>query len=306
MVKKNASVLRNLNNWVKDVLERRGDTRTVPLLVIDDEADQASVDTGDQDFDGGVPDPDYEPTRINGQIRALLDAFDRSAYVAYTATPFANILIHDERTAERFGFDLFPKSFIVNLAAPSTYIGPADLFGVMADSSVSASPPLPLIRDVDQDGEGWIVDPHKSDFVPLTDGERRIPKSLEVAILSFLLACAARRARGNPSAHNSMLVHISRFTAVQLIVHSEIDAWFKDVTRQLIYRTGAGPLPKRLKDLWESDFEPTTEKVIQTRYGRNLSPLVWEEVGGSRAAPPGDEREIRAPFLLHGLAGSQT
>jgi hypothetical protein len=278
VVKKNASVLRNLNKWVKDILERRGDTRSVPILVIDDEADQASVDTGDQDFDGNVPDPDYEPTRINGQIRALLDAFDRSAYVAYTATPFANILIHDQRTADRFGADLFPKSFIVNLAAPSTYIGPADLFGVIGDPSCVPPPPLPLIRDVDQADEGWVAVPHRSDFVPLTDGERKIPKSLEDAILSFIVACAARRARGSLTAHNSMLVHVSRFTAVQMIVHAQIDAWFKDVKRQLIYRTGSEGVIGRLRTLWQDDFEPTTARVAETRYGRDIRVMSWAEI----------------------------
>jgi hypothetical protein len=284
VIKKNASVLRNLNTWVRDFLERRGDTRTVPLLVIDDEADQASVDTGDQDFDEGVPDPDYEPTRINGQIRALLDAFDRSAYVAYTATPFANILIHDERSADRFGADLFPKSFIVNLSAPSNYIGPAALFGINGDTSGEAPPPLPLTRPVDQDGEGWIAAPHKSDFVPLSGGERRIPPSLEEAILAFILVCAARRARGNPIAHNSMLVHVSRFTAVQLLVHGEVDAWFKDVTRQLRYRTGEDALIVRMKRLWEEDFELTTARVAGTAYGRDALALGWAAVEPELAA----------------------
>ena len=93
----------------------RGDTKSRPLLVIDDEADQASVDTGQQDFDDDdAPDPDYAPTRINGQIRKLLAAFSRSAYVAYTATPFANILIHDAAVANEYGDDLFPRSFIIN------------------------------------------------------------------------------------------------------------------------------------------------------------------------------------------------
>ena len=70
VVKKNASILRNLNTWVREILAARGDTESRPLLVIDDEADQASVDTGQQEFDeDDVPDPDYEPKRINGQIR---------------------------------------------------------------------------------------------------------------------------------------------------------------------------------------------------------------------------------------------
>jgi hypothetical protein len=278
VVKKNASVLRNLNRWVRDVLERRGDTRSVPILVIDDEADQASVDTGDQDFDGSVPDPDYEPTRINGQIRLLLEAFDRSAYVAYTATPFANILIHDERSAERFGADLFPKSFIVNLAAPSNYIGPASLFGINGDRAADSPDPLPLIREIDQDEEGWIAAPHDSSFVPLTGGQPRIPTSLETAILAFILVCAARRARGKPTAHNSMLVHVSRFTAVQLQVHTQVETWFKDVSRQLRYRTGSEALLQRMQDLWEDDFEPTTRAVAETPFGRDITSLSWSDV----------------------------
>ena len=51
VVKKNARILENLNNWVGEVLKWRGDTEQRPLLVIDDEADQASVDTGQQDFE---------------------------------------------------------------------------------------------------------------------------------------------------------------------------------------------------------------------------------------------------------------
>ncbi len=136
VVKKNAKILRNLNSWVQERLAQKGDTETRPLIVIDDEADQASVDTGDQTFgDDEAPDQDYEPTRINGQIRRLLMAFSRRAYVAYTATPFANILIHDKAAADGFGPDLFPKSFIVNLPTPTNYFGPSLVFGLGQQSA---------------------------------------------------------------------------------------------------------------------------------------------------------------------------
>ena len=126
VIKKNASILRNVNEWVREILVPRGDADRSPLLVIDDEADQASVDTGDPELDeeGAAPD-DYNPTRINGEIRRLLSAFSRSAYVGYTATPFANVLIHDAAVARAFGEDLFPRSFIINLPTPSNYVGPA-------------------------------------------------------------------------------------------------------------------------------------------------------------------------------------
>jgi hypothetical protein len=156
VVKKNARILENLNNWVTEVLARRGDTEERPLLVIDDEADQASVDTGQQEFtDDETPDTDYEPKRINGQIRRMLTAFQRRAYVAYTATPFANILIHDAAEADGYGDDLFPGSFIVNLPTPSNYVGPSLIFGI-GSSDTDSDAGMDVIRHVDQVGEGGL------------------------------------------------------------------------------------------------------------------------------------------------------
>lgn len=279
VVKKNASILKNLNAWVCEVVERRGDTRTAPLLVIDDEADQASVDTGDQNqISDEEFDPDYDPKTINGEIRKLLSAFPRSAYVAYTATPFANILIHDTRLAEGYGEDLFPRSFIVSLQAPSNYIGPATLFGIDTEDPASAPDPLPLCRDVDQTGEGWLAPAHRKGDVPRYDGDEVIPPSLEDAILSFILVCAARRARGQIAVHNSMLVHVSRFRDVHQRVHAQIDNWLTDVKRQLRYRTGSRELLNRLQTLWEQDFVPSSQTVRSTEYGRNLKVTGWTAV----------------------------
>lgn len=279
VVKKNASILKNLNAWVSEVVERRGDTRTAPLLVIDDEADQASVDTGDQNqISDDEFDPDYDPKTINGEIRKLLHAFPRSAYVAYTATPFANILIHDTRLADGYGEDLFPRSFIVSLQAPSNYIGPATLFGIDSEDPATAPAPLPLCRDVDQTKEAWLAATHKKDAAPRYEGQEVIPPSLENAILSFVLVCAARRARGQIAVHNSMLVHVSRFREVHQRVHAEIEPWLTEVKRQLRYRTGSEALLARLRTLWEQDFEPCSEDVRATEHGRNLKTTLWSDV----------------------------
>lgn len=279
VVKKNASILKNLNAWVSEVVERRGDTRTAPLLVIDDEADQASVDTGEQkQVSDDEFDPDYDPKTINGEIRKLLSAFPRSAYVAYTATPFANILIHDTRLADGYGEDLFPRSFIVSLQAPSNYIGPASLFGIDAEDPVSAPQPLPLCRDVDQAGEAWLAPSHRKEVVPRYRGEEVIPPSLETAILSFILVCAARRARGQIKVHNSMLVHVSRFREVHQRVHKQIETWLTDVKRQLRYRTGSRALLERLQTLWDTDFVPCSAAVRQTEQGRSLKATEWSAV----------------------------
>ena len=106
----------------------------LPLLLIDDEADHASVDTKEIPFDeNGRPDEEHEPTAINRRIRRILHSFSRSAYVGYTATPFANIFIHEQAATREEGPDLFPAAFIVSLAAPSNYVGPAKVFGMRSE-----------------------------------------------------------------------------------------------------------------------------------------------------------------------------
>lgn len=280
VIKKNARILENLNNWVSEVLAPRGDTEARPLLLIDDEADQASVDTGEQQFDeNDAPDPDYEPKRINGQIRRLLSSFSRSAYVAYTATPFANVLIHDAAATEEYGDDVFPRSFIINLPSPSNYVGPGLLFGIDGAGADTAQEPLDVTRDVDQDDEGWIKVDHKKGFAPKYDGEDRIPPSLEDAILSFVLACAARAARGQRNVHNSMLVHVSRYKDVHQAVFRQVDEWVADLKRRLKYRTKKkDPILDRLRELWEQDFVPTSATIRATEIGGTLPITDWSAV----------------------------
>jgi hypothetical protein len=277
VVKKNARILQNLNNWVSEVLKRRGDTDSRPLLIIDDEADQASIDTGEQEFDAsGLPDPDYEPKKINGQIRRLLVAFSRRAYVAYTATPFANVLIHDAAAADEFGDDLFPRSFIVNLPTPSNYVGPGLVFGLDSDNEDSET--IDCVRHVDQDEEGWLKAGHKKEFAPSYGSESGLPPSLEEAILSFILASAARAARGQLNAHNSMLIHVSRFKDVHQRVFAQVDNWVSSIKRTLKYRTGGSHLLDRLKSLWVKDFESTSADIRKLSIGASLPSNTWDEI----------------------------
>ena len=277
VVKKNASVLRNLNSWVSDVLAQLGDTETRPLLVIDDEADQASVDTGEQDFIDDIPDEDYEPKKINGQIRKLLLAFSRSAYVAYTATPFANILIHDAAQATEYGKDLFPAAFIVNLPTPSNYVGPGVVFGT-GNEDGKGEDPLPVVRYVDQENEEWLAVDHKKDAVPHFGSAETIPPSLKTAILSFMLACAAKAARGNSTDHNSMLIHVSRFKDVQKEVFDQIEPWLSDVRRALVHKTGSEAIVASLEKLWRDDFVPTSAEIGRRKIGQGLPVTPWSAV----------------------------
>lgn len=271
IVKKNAKVLENLNNWIARL---PGPAKAAPVLVIDDEADQASVDTGDQPLlEDGTFDEEYDPKRVNGEIRKLLTKFDRRVYVGYTATPFANIFIHDERSAKDYGPDLFPSTFIASLTPPLDYFGPAAVFGTNDEADNRG---LPLVRPLDQIGEGWIPETHDKNLKPRFNGQDLIPPSLEQAIDSFLLTCAARAARGQAREHNSMLVHVSRFVDVHDEVHRQVVKYLSE-TRAMISNGDTDTL-QRLKTRWDSDYVPTTAAVEQTIHGRNIIAVTWDQV----------------------------
>ncbi|HXN66205.1 MAG TPA: Z1 domain-containing protein [Bradyrhizobium sp.] len=175
------------------------------MLFIDDEADNASVNTSK---------PDLDPTKTNGLIREILALFRKSCYVGYTATPFANIFInpaaYDDRTRE----DLFPRDFIYCLDAPNNYFGAETIF--LEDDGEAKH-----IRKIG-DAEDILPLKHKKD-IALTD----LPKSLKQAIQTFLLTRAIRNVRGQRLKHCSMLINVSRFVDVQknvrVLVHSYLE-----------------------------------------------------------------------------------
>jgi hypothetical protein len=260
VVKKNRSVLTRLLTWMRDhvcdqmVAGRRVATH-LPLLVIDDEADNASVDTGEEVVDqDGNPDPEHQPTAINGLIRRLLFSFSRAAYVGYTATPFANIFIHERGETQKEGSDLFPAAFILNLAAPSNYVGPSTIFD--ADGT-------PFVNILDHSHEEWMPPRHGKNHVPLYGGEHRLPPSLAEAVDVFVLACTARRLRGQRNEHSSMLVHVSRFSgpvgeqrddSVQQQVHDQIEDHLSRMRQRIDRRIEAEPILSRLRELWQREF----------------------------------------------------
>ncbi len=286
VVKKNTSVLKNLIKWIDGILNGRKVLKDVPLLVIDDEADHASVDTKAQAFDeNGKPDEAHDPTKINQHIRLLLRKFHTAAYVGYTATPFANIFIHDQGATEKLGPDLFPRSFIINLPAPSNYDGPVRLFGLEATEEANGVPALPLLRKITDHAEtldpketrGWIPPAHKNGFAPRFGGKDDIPPSLRAAILSFILTCAARKARKQLRVHNSMLVHVTRFTSVQKAVYGQIESEVRTVRNRLRIGRGEGVLDE-IRRLWESDFEPTTKKIAEMLPDRTGKLVGWADI----------------------------
>lgn len=275
VVKKNTRILENLIQWFESQHPRVGGPdsgparHAIPALVIDDEADHASINT--------VRDPESDPRRINGLIRRLLGTFDRIGFVGYTATPFANIFIAPDVEHERFGRDLFPEHFIINLKAPSDYVGPAVVFGNPGDESVGILPeePLPLFVPAD-DTASWMPDKHRKTHAP-----GPLPESLKEALRLFILVCAARRCRGEVDVHNSMLVHVTRFVAVQQrvleLVKDETDAISQ------IVRFGSGALvaaeKQRMQQIWEGRIA-TCHNAFAGRLPDSCQLPSWGDVWG--------------------------
>lgn len=251
VVKKVKSILDGLRRWCAtqgETVGGRQTVRNVPILIIDDEADDASINTRlvPRNEDGSI-DPNHSVTAINGAIRRLLDLFEQSAYVAYTATPYANIYIDHRGAANGMGADLFPRNFIISLPKPSNYIGPEEVFGLSDSDDPAVAAGLDIVRTVD-DWQGWIPEGHDRFCVP---GET--PESLRRAIRVFVLVCAARRARGQLTEHSSMLVHVTRFNAVQEIVARQVRDELRWVTSRLEHE-GGGPVIDEMEAVWNVEF----------------------------------------------------
>lgn len=290
--KNNVSVLRNLIVWLHDYLEENKDQHDIPLLILDDEADNASLNNE------GKRGREYA-SKTNGHIRALLALFKRKTYLGYTATPFANILADrndapennwivkykvrgqaEEKALQRVD-NLFPDDFIVLLNPPTNYVGAKQIFETTKPIDNKAELKIPLVELVDDNiehfpnkvyslGNGELIGVLKiksqndwnekigqfnsyldftdySEYRRLTrssrteDGfPRKLPDSIKESVLCFILSIAIRESRKpamvnstmfNP--HNSMLIHISRYTLWQNTLKVLIDVYVRDLQSSL-------------------------------------------------------------------------
>ncbi len=195
-----------------------------PLLLIDDEADQASVNTGyEYDDEGNVVD-EYDVKTINKLIRSLFKHFECRSYVGYTATPYANIFIPDNISVanNELGNDLFPADCIVSLPKPYRYIGANEFFGY--GNHDEDMKPMPLVRKIKETN---FVDVKKKIVGDL-------PESLKTAIKSFLISVAIRNLRDDKNKPNTMLIHIARIKNMQEMIERKVRDYFFDELQSMI------------------------------------------------------------------------
>ncbi|MEU3657018.1 Z1 domain-containing protein [Streptomyces sp. NPDC032161] len=240
VVKKNATVLRKLAKWLDKASAYLADC---PALIIDDEADQATVAT----------------KSINPLILDIMSSLPRSAYVGYTASPFANLLI--DPSSE----NLYPKDFVVNLPKPEGHFGTEVLFGRYA---LDGDDP----EDID-DGYDMIRSVPDEDVLAVRPGTRAeidgfepvITDTLQRSVQYFWMVTAARRWRGVGNPHNTMLIHTSVNTTVHNSFRRPLEYLRDCASRSL---TDA-KFMSHLRDLWDEE----TARVPAKDFGETKVPF---------------------------------
>ena len=266
VIKKNVSVLQRLFNWLREQnIDPVKGYVDVPMLLIDDEADNASVNTRKDETD---------PTRTNKLIRQICNLFMNSTYVGFTATPFANVFIDPDSVDAMQHADLFPEHFIYALEAPSNYVGADKIFypeGTfyhnlryitdITEPDYASEEYKDLVQNnLEVLNSGTFYYKHKKEW----DGI--LPDSLRESILCFCLANVVRDLRGQSKEPRSMLVNMSRFIHVQKVITGHVAEWFEAVFNDIRVNFNEDasknhhlPLYGELRSLWEKHFSQVND-----------------------------------------------
>ena len=252
VVKKNVSRLTNLVNWL-ETAQKHGALNNCPILIIDDEADQASVNTANTTQPGS----ELDSSAIHSKLKQLLN-FPKVSYLGYTATPFANVL------ANPLDSDgIYPRDFVYSLPKPKEYFGAEELFGkpVSEDEESLESVGHNMIRFVPEaEAKGYVVTTKNSPAA-------KVSPALGEAIRWFIMATAARRVRAGERDHASMLVHTTMRVQPQLDFVPVIKRYVKALSAE--WSSGA-------VDGWRAqwDFETLAEPPER----HELRPISFEEM----------------------------
>lgn len=285
VVKKNGSILRNLlmDFLNQQEIEQTNIIKDVPLLLIDDEADYASPNTKTNTLIDPLTkeifdEADIDPTCINRYIRAILSCFEKSVYIGYTATPYANIFElpnHGKETTYddhkinktiKIGEDLFPRNFIYKLDTPKNYIGIEKVFGTES----SEDDALPVVIKVDEEFHNDFA------FIKQKTGKLKQvikdnPKSLKHAINVFIISSIIKKLRNAKPIHNTMLVHIDRLVSKQEDTKNWVASYLSSIKELFTIE------PKEKQDLYLLELEQIWKDEFKSKY-KEIHDKISEEV----------------------------
>jgi Z1 domain len=258
VVKKNKDVLTSLHSELDKFLKQVNEN--VPVLIIDDEADQASIDTNEAG----------EATAINRLIRQVLELFSQKAYVGYTATPFANLLIDSSKKTNNEGLDLYPKDFLIGLPKPKEYCGPDEFFNTSEDADDQRPSLVVYLKEEDINMFTQIKKASHADRFS------EVPPQMLEAIKAFLISTTIREMRNQKNAHNSMLIHTSRFKDVQSSIKEEVKKAFDEIVDEVQYNS-EGEIVESIAELYKEEFIVKTKQWNEAT-GSSYSFFEWNEV----------------------------
>ncbi|QWE11177.1 Z1 domain-containing protein [Polynucleobacter sp. es-EL-1] len=303
VAKKNKSVLDEINSWINSQKKNSTDKVQKPFLIIDDEADNASVNTGKVD---------EQPKVINHAIRRLIDSCARVTYVGYTATPFANIFISPDDSYDAADIkELFPTDFIVSLSPPDNYCG-GNFFFVNDETSERA---LEYIKDADSYFASKKKAQAQAQLVEL-------PPSLHKAIRQFFIASAIKDIRRSsalipPNQENSfdsMLINISTLkntqNTVKPLVSDVVDNINRSISVSQLADSSNDPNAIALKTEFSDSFEnlvdiPVTWQQVREALISMDKPAVVSINGDSDDSLKWDEHSPKKIIAIGGLTLSR-
>lgn len=257
VTKKNVAVLKKLHKWL-------GENVSVPVLIIDDEADQASINANTgaaEDFD-----PDRDPSAINEQIRSLIKSCTKyAAYVGYTATPYANVFIDMNAYHTRLTNDLYPKDFIISLPKPPGYMGPEEFFGPnLTGEDERFSSVSERVLEIVPEEEIDLV----KKFVKDTTGRVEFPKLLKKAVKDFILGTAAKRRFEGKVLPSSFLAHTTHLQGQQAMLGKALEKLVVDLHQDWRYNK------ESVLGKWKDDWDQLKKGMIGTDYAFEFEELI--------------------------------
>lgn len=291
VVKKNVPVLTHLHEWLTGSNQHLNADGKLPysLLLIDDEADNASINTKDSTLD---------PTATNRKIREICEVFMDSNYVGFTATPFANIFINPETDEEMVTADLFPKDFIYVLPTPDPYIGAQKIFGQPSKEhpnygSCSYMLDNCYITDIKeltnaeihnltepQLNEGPIYFKHQKTW------RGQLPSSLIESVRCFYLANAIRDLDINQQlSPRTMLINVSRYVGVHSYLKKEIDQLVTNDYKEIRINFSVDH-DKNVKN----ELYMELHRLFEIHY--SSCGHTWEEVGAKNSLLRGEKPKV--------------
>jgi hypothetical protein len=251
VIKKNGNRLRRFIEWLEGAhIDTR---RRCAMVIIDDEADQASINTSRNEA---------ERSKINALLVRLLKLMPKAAYIGYTATPFANVL--NEAPGPE---SLYPSNFIVTLPRPSTYFGPERVFGrerLRTEEESAEVDGLDMIRTIAKN-EAVVL--HEAADAGLAE----VPASLDVSIRYFLMATAARLVREKEIEFSTMMVHTTQRVSGHRVMN---DAILSHINK-LKLRIGVDvAIAAELEEQWNLELD----RVAAAEAGCERAPVSFAEL----------------------------